>query len=184
MDNTLDTRGPRRPFPWRALVWGTAAAIMLLAACAKLFVPGFLWTPGDFLAMGILLVVPSLCFEVALRMARNDNFYLLGAALGIGACFLLVYFNLAVGIIGGEDDPANVVFLWVIGTALATSLLARLRPAGVAIAMVVTALVQAGVAVYAWTLGSPEGTILSAAFAGVFLAAAACFRHAARHRAP
>ena len=160
MENTLDSRGPRRNFPWRALVWGTAAAIMVAAACAKQFVPGFNWTPGDFLAMGILLVVPALAFEVALRMARNDNFYLLGAALGIGACFLLVYFNLAVGIIGGEDNDANVVFLGVIGTAIASSLVARLRPAGLAVAMVATALVQAGVAVYAWTLGSPGGALL------------------------
>jgi len=182
MENTLDTRGPRRNFPWRGLVWGTAAAIMLLAACAKLFVPDFLWTPGDFLAMGILLVVPALCFEVALRVARNDNFYLLGAALAIGTCFLLVYINVAVGIIGSDDNEANVVFLGVIGTAIAASLVARLRPAGLVVAMVMTAVVQAGVAVYAWTLGSPGGAVLSLVFAGAFLAAAWCFRIAARAR--
>ena len=182
MDNTYDAPAPQRPFPWRPLVWGTAAAIMLAAACAKLFLPGFGWDAADFVAMTVLLGVPALCFEIALRLAGNDNSYLLGAALAIGTCFLLVYLNVAVGIIGSEDNTHNAVFLWVIGTAIAGSLVALLRPAGLAVAMAVTALVQAGVAVYAWTLGSPEGTILSFVFAGAFLGAAACFRNAARAR--
>ena len=71
MDGILGSNGPLRHFPWRKLVWGTAATLMLAATVAKLTLPDFGWSPGDFVAAAVLLGGGALAFEVALRLARR-----------------------------------------------------------------------------------------------------------------
>lgn len=38
------------------------------------------------------------------------NFYRIGAAVALGAAFFEVWMNLAVGIVGSEDNPVNLGF--------------------------------------------------------------------------
>lgn len=181
MDGILQNAGGQRPFPWRRLVWGTAIALMLAATVAKLTVPDeFQWSPNDFVAAAILLGVPCLAFELAMRMARGNNSYIVASCIGIGTAFLSVWINLAVGIIGDEDNPANWVFVAVLGVGIVGALVARLRPAGLSQAMVVTGVAQALVAPYAWSLGSPEGVATSLVFAAAWFASAWVFHVAAR----
>lgn len=180
MEGTLGHDGAPRAFPWRRLVWGTAIALMLLAAVAKLTVQDFGWTGSDFVAAAILLGVPCLLFELALRMARGNNAYVAAACIGIGTGFLAVWINLAVGIIGDEDNPANWVFVAVLAVAIVGALVARLRAADLSRAMLVTAVAQLLVAPYALSLGSPEGVATSLVFAAAWFASAWLFRVAAR----
>jgi hypothetical protein len=181
MDTTLGHDGNPRGFPWRWLAWGTACLLMLAAALAKVAAPDeFQWTGADFAAAALLLGVPCLLFEVALRMARGSNAYIVAACLGLGTGFLTVWINLAVGIIGDEDNAANWVFVAVLAVAVVGALIARLRPAGLSRAMVVTGVAQLLVAPYAWSLGSPEGVATSLVFAAAWFGAAVLFRVAAR----
>ena len=153
---------------------------MLAATVARITVPAdFPWTAGDFIAAALLLGVPCLAFELALRASRGNTRYILAAALGLGTAFLTVWIALAVGILGDENGRADGVFVAVLGIAVAGALAARLRPAGLARALLATGIAQAAVAAYAAVLGSPEGTALSLLFAGTWLAAAWLFRGAA-----
>ena len=165
--------------PWRIAVWGTAAGLLLLPAIAmQLGAEGVLWTASDFVAMGVLLGSACGAYEVAVRMSGSSA-YRLGFALAIVLGVLLVWINLAVGIIGGEDNMANAVFVGVLLVGAVAALIGRLRAAGMARAMVVTGIAQLLAGAYALVLGSMEGGILSAIFAALWLTSAALFRKAA-----
>jgi len=62
--------------------------------------------------------------------------------MAIAAAFLSIWINLAVGIIGSEDDPANLIYLAVIAIAAAGTILAGFRPLGMARAMLGAAIAQ------------------------------------------
>src|SRR5690606_26368117 len=87
--------------------------------------------------------------------------------------FALLWLNLAVGLIGDESNPANLIFLSVLAAALAGTLLARGRPRAMSLAMSATALVQLGVAMLA-----PVAAPFTAGFTVLWLLAAWLFRRA------
>ena len=109
----------------RLLPWTIAAVLLLLPAIAmQLRVEGVVWTGSDFLVMGALLCFACGSFELAARVAPNFT-YLLAAALAVGTGFLLVWANLAVGIIGDGIGVANGMFLGVIVVAVLGASVAR-----------------------------------------------------------
>lgn len=183
MDGILGSNGPLRTFPWRKLVWGTAITLMVAATVAKFTVAGFNWSPGDFVFAAVLIGGGALAFELAMWVARGSTPYLLGAAMGIGACFLLVWINAAVGIIGDEDNAANLGFLAIVLVAMLGTLAARARAAGMAVAMTVCGAAQLAMAGYAFWVSSIEGIVASVVFAGIWFTAAHLFRVAAREQA-
>ena len=82
-------------------------------------------------------------------MRKGNRAYTIAAALALLVSFLSFWFTGAVGIIGNEAEDSNMLFLGVIVVALAGSSIALFRPAGMAVAMVVTAVAQAAVPVVA-----------------------------------
>src|SRR5687768_3930776 len=68
-----------------------------------------------------------------------------GLGLAILTGLLQAWVNLAVGVIGSEDNPFNLIYLAVIAVAVAGSAIAGFRATGLARAMVATALAQAAV---------------------------------------
>ena len=115
--------------------------------------------------------------------------YRWAVAVAVVAAFLLVWMNAAVGIIGNEDNTANLLFAGVLLVGVLGAALARLRARGMARALVAVAVAQALVPLLAWLGGigppgsllAPEVYILSAFFVGAWLLSAGLFRHAARH---
>lgn len=165
----------------RWLVWGGAACLLLLPLVAMQFTDEVHWTPGDFLVMGVLLGLVGAAYEVALRVARS-NLYMVASGVAAGTAFITTWINLAVGIIGGENEQANMLFFGVVAVALVGAALARLQPAGMARAMLATALAQAlvGAVAFATTTGHPEGYVLPAIFTAMWLASAQLFAMAGR----
>ena len=176
----LQPGNTRKGNPWRLAVWGTAAGLLMIPAIAmQLGAEGVHWTAFDFVVMGTLLGSCCAAYELATRMSGN-TLYRLGFAVAIALGFLLVWINLAVGIIGGEDNLANAVFAGVLLVGAIGALLGQLRAAGMARAMVATGIAQLLAGGYALVLGSMEGGMLSAAFAVMWFTSAALFHKAAR----
>ena len=176
----LQPGNTRKGNPWRLAVWGTAAGLLMIPAIAmQLGAEGVHWTAFDFVVMGTLLGSCCAAYELATRMSGN-TLYRLGFAVAIALGFLLVWINLAVGIIGDEDNLANAVFAGVSLVGAIGALLGQLRAAGMARAMVATGIAQLLAGGYALVLGSMEGGMLSAAFAAMWFTSAALFRKAAR----
>lgn len=171
---------------WPITGWGFAAALLATPLVAMEFTADVRWTAFDFVFAAGMIGSVGIGLELAAR-TRNTA-YRLGAAVALLAAFLLVWITGAVGFIGDEGNPANLMFLGVIAIALAGSVTARFRPAGMAGAMAIAAAAQflLGLTALILLLGADEPPgpwgiqLLNGAFVGLWLLSAACFRRAQR----
>jgi hypothetical protein len=169
--------------PRRLAVWGGAAALMLLPVLAMRATDEVAWDPGDFIFLGILLVGVGGAYELATRMTGNRAYHA-GVGVALAAAFILIWINLAVGIIGNEDNPANLMYGGVLAVAIIGAVIARFQPHGMARALVATALAQGLVAVVALIAGLGFTGPITVFFAGLWLISAWLFRKAARNPTP
>jgi hypothetical protein len=146
-----------RAFPWRVVGWGGAAALLLAPLVAMQFTKKVNWTPADFAFAAAMFGLVGGTFELAVRKGSSGR-YRLALAVALGTAFLLIWINAAVGIIGDEGNPANLMFLAVIAIALAGSIVAKFRASGMAVAMMVAAGAEALVGAIAtlFRLGANE----------------------------
>jgi hypothetical protein len=124
-------------------------------------------------------------YELAARMTDN-NTYRAAVGVALATAFALVWLNLAVGLIGSEENPANLMYGGVLAVGLLGALLARFQPHGMARALVGTALAQALVAVIALIVGwgYTNTLVLTGIFIALWLTSAQLFRKAAREQRP
>lgn len=180
MAGSTESGGGRRGDRWRITVWGTAACLLLLPLVAMQFSSEVNWDETDFIVFGTMLAVACYTYELAARATGNSAYR---AAVGIAtaAAFILVWMNLAVGIIGTEENTLNLMYGGVIAVGIAGVVIARFQPDGMARAMVAASLAQVLVAVVAQIAGHFTW-ILTAAFVALWLGSAALFRKAAREQ--
>ena len=174
--------GGRRGNRWRPAIWGGATFLLLLPLLAMQFFPagGVNWTLADFVVMGAMLSIACGAYELVAWLSGNTA-YRAAAGVAILAGFLTVWVNLAVGMIGSEDNPYNLLFAGVLAIGLIGALFARLEARGMVRAMYATAFVQALVAAVALVAGwDPRGAVFSMCFAVPWLVSAVLFGNAAR----
>lgn len=165
----------------RLAAWGGAALLLLAPLVAMNFTAEVQWTLFDFVFAGALLGGVGLALELTVRKTRNAA-YRAGVAILLAAVFLTIFVNGAVGMIGSEENRFNLLFLGVILLAVAGAVAARFRASGMSRAMVVAAVAQIAVSL-AGLSADLRGGLFSAAFAGLWLAAALLFGKAAREQA-
>jgi hypothetical protein len=137
------------------------------------------WTAGDFLIFGLMLLAVGIAYELAVRMSRDVS-YRVAAGLALTAGFLLVWANLAVGIIGDEGDPANLMFGGVLLIGVIGAGVAKMKPRGMALTSLVMAVAQVLVAVIAWLSGLDQLWIVTGFLVALWLTSAGLFHKAAR----
>lgn len=179
----------RRGSRWRIAAWAAAALLLLLPLFAMQVTDQVVWDVADFAFFGALLVGAGVTYELAARKTGNTA-YRAAVGVALAAAFILVWVNLAVGVIGTERDDANLMYGGVLAVGIIGAIIARFQPDGMARALFATALAQALVAVIALLagLGSPwsgpgEILILNGFFVALFVGSAWLFRKAARGRA-
>ena len=165
------------------------AFILLLPLLAMQITDEVVWDLADFAVAGVLLFGAGLTYEL---LARKGGTITYRAAIGVAVAtaLLLVWVNLAVGVIGSEDNLANLMYIGVLAVGITGAIIARLRPHGMARALFSTALAQALVAVIALIAGmhlAPQSSVgeilsLNAFFVMLFVGSAGLFRHAAREQ--
>ena len=166
---------------WRAAVWGGAAALMLAPVVATLVSDEMKWDSADFALFGLILLAACGAWELAMRKTRSW-YYAAAAVVAAGTAFLLFLVNGAVGFIGDEGDPVNLLFFGVLTLALGGAIIVRFRAEGMARAMAVTAGAQVAAAALA-VLMEPDvkGFLLGTAmFVPLWLLSAWLFARAAR----
>jgi hypothetical protein len=158
--------------------------LLLMPLAAKLFTTEMAWTLDDFINAGLLLFGTGVTYVLVARMGNNTP-YRLGAGLAIAAGLLLVWGNLAVGFIGNEDNPANLLYSGVLAVAFIGAIASRLRPGGMATAMFAAALTQFLVPLVAALIWKPEVNlgmvqvlVLNAVFALLWVGSGLLFRRA------
>lgn len=144
-----------RSNPLRWLMWAGAAGLLLLPAVAMRFTPEVAWTSSDFVFMGALLAAAGLAVEVGMRLP-GDGLYRAGVLVAVGGAILMLWANAAVGLIGSEANPANLLYLGVIAVAVVGAIAARMRPRGLAAAMGAALALHAAIGIAALALGWSE----------------------------
>ena len=144
------------------------------------------WDAWDFVFAGALTTVCAL-FYLFVRARKPDNgAYKSAVGLAVATAFVLVWVNGAVGIIGSENNDANMMYAGVLAVGVVGAVIARFQPAGMARAMLATALAQVLVAAIAVLAGfAPEGGIgdvlmITAFFGLLWVGSAGLFRRAAQ----
>jgi hypothetical protein len=135
-----------------ALVTG---CILLVPLLAMQFTDEVVWTLGDFVVAGALLFGAGLVYELIARKAGHVA-YRAAVGIAVAAALFLVWMNLAVGLIGSEDNPANLLYVGVLAVATIGAVVTRFRPGGMARALLVTAIAQALVPVIALLIWNPD----------------------------
>ncbi|CAA9521473.1 MAG: hypothetical protein AVDCRST_MAG05-3641 [uncultured Rubrobacteraceae bacterium] len=172
-----------------------SVAGVALAAAFILLIPllaGWPWNVADFVFAGALIFGTGFAFVLAARRVGN-NAYRAAVGVALAAAFILVWLTGAVGIIGSEDNNANLMYFGVLAVGIIGAIVARFRQHGMARALFATALAQALVALIALIIGlsspwSPPGVletlILNGFFVALFAGSALLFRYAAREQTP
>ena len=190
MTASAEKTGERRRRPWRIAGWGIATFLLLLPAVAMRFSDEVNWTTSDFIFAVVMIGGTGLIFELVVRMTRNSA-YRAAVGLALAAIFLLVWFTGAVGIIGNEGNPANLMFGGVILIAIVGAVVARFRPLGMVYALTAAAVAQVlvGIVALAGGMGAtdpswPWDVVVSTGFfTALWLLAAQLMQTAARQRA-
>ena len=144
------------------------------------------WGFFDFVFAGTILFGTGLAYELISSRASNKTAYKVACGIGLGACLLLVWINAAVGIIG--DGPANMMYGGVLVVGFIGTIIARLRPQGMAFTLFAMAIAQVLVPVIALVLGISDfapGVLqvfgLNAFFAALFVGSALLFMQASEN---
>lgn len=168
-------------FPWRAIPWLIAAALLALPWVAMRHTDEVRWTAFDFVVGGALLFGLAALVDRVLWCPRNLA-WRAGALLAVLTGFGLTWGTLAVGLIGDEVHPANLAVAAVAAIAAIGATLSRFEARGLMRALGLAAIAQSLVGALALALGDAQGAFVSLLFAGAWTASALMFRQAARGR--
>ncbi len=166
--------------------WGAVTVLILIVPLVAMqFTDEVDWTLSDFVIAGILLFGAGLAYELVSRRG-NTAAYRTAVGFAVGGVLLLLWVNGAVGILGSEDNPVNVMYAGVPIIGVVGALLARFRPLGMARALFAMALAQALIPVIAYIVNRPQITlaeltgviVIHAIFIMFFVVSALLFRRA------
>jgi hypothetical protein len=159
--------------------------ILLIPLCGNLYVRGWQWSPFDFVAAFVVLFGAGIMFEwVASKGVTSAYRVAVGVACATG--LVLLWINMAVGLIGSDDNPANLMYLAILALAFSGAYLAGFEPRRISRALLTTAVAQALVPVFALVLnpndfspGVAKVFCLNSFFVAMWVVSAMLFRHAA-----
>ena len=162
--------------------WSLAAGLLALPAVAMQFTDEVDWSGGDFLFAAIMFGIVGGLLELAAR-ASASLAYRVGAAVAIGTGFLTIWISLAVGIVGAEDNPQNILYFGIVGMGICSAVAALGDPRALARAMRATAVFQGLVCLVHLIDGIYPAVMIDGFFTMTWLTAGALFARAAKERA-
>ena len=121
-------------------------------------------------------------------MQTGNTSYKAAVALAVVTVVILFWVIGAVGVLGADGDPADLMYIGVLAVGITGAIIVRFQPMGMARAMIVMALAQALVTVVALIIGKQDAPYMSvfeivslnSFFVSLFLGSARLFQKAAR----
>lgn len=174
----------------------TTALILLIPVAAMQFTHEVDWTLRDFIFASGLLFGTGLMYILVTRILTtriaDNTAYRVAVGFALFTGLFLIWVNAAVGIIGSEDNPFNVIYFAVIAVGIIGGFIARFRPYGMIRTMFTMALVQALITAIALIGGfyqTPSSTVfhiigVNGFFITLFVVSALLFRYAAQDQTP
>jgi len=187
-DKPFDSTQGKQNITKRQVVWTGAVALILLIPLAMQFQPftdEVQW--NEAIAYGVILLIAGGFYELWLWLQTRTGAYRIAFGVGLAGMLFLGWVSGAVGIIGSENQPVNLMYWAVPAVLLIGSLISRFKPRGMARTLFATALVQVLVPVVALII-SPEVSwgnvgvigvfVVNSIFALMFVGSALLFRRA------
>ncbi len=134
----------------RWIFWIGAGLLWLTPLVAMQFDAGVDWSIADFVLFAVMLLGVGGLLELAVRLSDNLA-YQAGAAMAVGTGFLLVWANLAVGLIGDEDNTLNLLYVGVLAIGFLGAIFAQFQARGLMLtlfAMTGAVVLIAGIALF------------------------------------
>ena len=126
----------------RLLMWSGLLGLWLLPLIAKQFTDEVQWSTMDHVFWFFMLAIPGAVIEVVSRLTSNWA-YRGGVVIALATSFVITWANLAVGIVGNEDNPINLVFFGVVAIAVFGSILVGFKASRMRWVFLATAAAQA-----------------------------------------
>ncbi|WP_215228086.1 hypothetical protein [Erythrobacter sp. 3-20A1M] len=161
----------RAPALWRIVIWGGAALLLLIPALAMQVTQEVDWTAGDFVVAAVLLGTVAFALDLIVRI-RGSLWRRAGLVLATGVAFFTVWSNLAVGIIGNENNSFNQLYFIVLLIAMASAGMVRFRSRPMAIVCLAMAASHVVLGAIAAGMGSYPVWPIAAFFAVLWIATA------------
>lgn len=170
----------------QSVFWVGMGTVIILAIpfIAMQFTGQVKWSLSDFIIMGILIFSTGFSYVLLTRLAPNI-IHRAAIALAIGSTFLLIWANLAVGLIGSGPNAANLMYIGIVAIVIIGTFLSRFTTSGMervmftaAIALVLFAVIQLLAKMNQYPGSSVTEIIaVNAFFAALFAAAGLLFRY-------
>lgn len=161
-----------------------AAFLLLIPWVAMHFTKEIAWTLSDFVGAGGLLFGAGLTFELVVRSATS-TVYRLAVSVAVAAGLFLIWGNLAVGFIGSENHPANLLYGGVLAVSIIGTSVVGGRAREMSRVQLATALTQflvPVIAVLIWprvvNTDIVQVVVLNTVFGALWAGAALLFRRA------
>lgn len=131
----------RKPIKDFVTVGSGTALILLVPFTANSLSDEVTWSGGDFFFAGILLFMSGTTYRLLVRQERQTH-HRAGIALALLSTVILIWTHFAVGLIGTEDNPANLMYLAVLAVLIVGGVKSHFNPRGLAITLFASVAVQ------------------------------------------
>tara|TARA_R100001143_G_scaffold52481_2_gene47710 strand:- start:88761 stop:89339 length:579 start_codon:yes stop_codon:yes gene_type:complete len=122
--------------------------LLLIPLIAMQFSDEVVWTLSDFIIAGTFLFGTGLTYKLITRKSGNVT-YRIAIGFALFTWLFLLWVNGAVGIIGSENNPINLLYFGVIAVGIIGAIIARFQSNGLIYTMFAMAIAQALIAVVA-----------------------------------
>ena len=146
----------------RLIMWAVVALLILLIFLIKQLTNfgqvEVQW--NEAIAYGVILLVAGGFYELWQWLKTRTRTYRIAFSVGLTGVFLLGWVSGAVGVIGSENNPANLMYWSIPVVLLIGSLISRFKPSPMARTLFTTAIVQMlipVVALFIWPANASWG---------------------------
>lgn len=127
---------------------GTTAVLLAIPFTGMQFSNEINWSVSDFIISGIMIFSTGLAYVLFTRK-HADLIYKAACALSLFSSLLMVWSNLAVGLIGHESTPINLLYFGVLGLGIIGTFIAGFKPYAMARVLFIMATGVVGITVIA-----------------------------------
>lgn len=155
-----------------------AASILLIPLIAMFFTEQVDWDLADFLIAWIMLFGTGLVYKlISIKMTHSAQ-YKIATAISVVGLLLIAWVNLAVGIIGNEDNTINLVFYVVHVVGILGCFITRFEVRGMAYTAYAMAITMVIIGLITWIGGWGFTPVITAFFTILFLVSGMLYRKA------
>lgn len=156
-----------------------AISLLLIPFIAMQFTNEVEWSFSDFVMGGALIFATGMAYQFV-RSKSEKLLYRIAFGITIFTSLLIVWSNLAVGIIGSEENPANLLYFIVVGLVGSGSFIAKFKAEKmyfVMLAVALTQLILTAIILFAFSnINALEVIIINMFFVGSWITSAMLFK--------